>query len=132
MMLYMLDTNIASHVIKGDIPEVRKRLIAVPVHSVMISAVTQAELFYGLAKRSYPKGLSLRVHEFMLRVRVLDWDRDAAIAYSQLRVICERSGVTLSPLDYMIAAHARSSGAVLVTRDKAFSRVPDGLAVEEW
>ncbi|ARM31345.1 type II toxin-antitoxin system VapC family toxin [Prosthecochloris sp. HL-130-GSB] len=132
MMLYMLDTNIASHVIKGDIAEVRERLIAVPMHSVTISAVTQAELFYGLAKRSYPKGLSLRVHEFMLRVRVLDWDRDAAVSYSQLRVICERSGVALSPLDYMIAAHALSSGAVLVTRDKAFGRVPDGLAVEEW
>nr|WP_232319714.1 type II toxin-antitoxin system VapC family toxin [Prosthecochloris sp. HL-130-GSB] len=128
----MLDTNIASHVIKGDIAEVRERLIAVPMHSVTISAVTQAELFYGLAKRSYPKGLSLRVHEFMLRVRVLDWDRDAAVSYSQLRVICERSGVALSPLDYMIAAHALSSGAVLVTRDKAFGRVPDGLAVEEW
>lgn len=131
-MLYMLDTNIASHVIKGDIAEVRERLIAVPMHSVTISAVTQAELFYGLAKRSYPKGLSLRVHEFMLRVRVLDWDRDAAVSYSQLRVICERSGVVLSPLDYMIAAHALSSGAVLVTRDKAFGRVPDGLSVEEW
>lgn len=132
MMLYMLDTNIASHVIKGDIAEVRERLIAVPMHSVTISAVTQAELFYGLAKRSYPKGLSLRVHEFMLRVRVLDWDRDAAVSYSQLRVICERSGVALSPLDSMIAAHAVSSGAVLVTRHKAFGRVPDGLAVEEW
>ncbi len=44
----MLDTNITSHIIKGDIARVRERLVAVPIHRVVVSSVTQAELLYGL------------------------------------------------------------------------------------
>jgi tRNA(fMet)-specific endonuclease VapC len=68
---YLLDTNIASHVIKGDIPAVRERLAVIPVESVAVSAVTEAELRYGVAKRGYPPGLTARVHEFLIRVDVL-------------------------------------------------------------
>ena len=57
MTRYLLDTNIASHIIKGDIPRVRERLVAVPMHSVALSVVTQAELQYGVAKRGHPPGL---------------------------------------------------------------------------
>ncbi len=43
-MRYLLDTNIASHIIKGDIPRVRERLAVLPMESIMLSAVTEAEL----------------------------------------------------------------------------------------
>ncbi len=132
MTRYMLDTNIASHVIKGDIPEIRERLVSVPMHSVVISSVTQAELLYGLAKRSYPKGLSARIHEFLIRVDILPWNHDVAAAYGDLRARCEAAGITLSPFDMMIAAHANAADATLVTRDKAFSRIPEGLRIENW
>ena len=42
-----------------------------------------------------------------------------------------RLGRLLAPLDLLIAAHALSLGAVLVTNDKAFGMV-DGLAIEDW
>ncbi len=129
---YMLDTNIVSHVIKGDRPEIRERLTSVPMHAVVISSVTQAELHFGLAKRSYPKGLSIRVHEFLIRVDILPWSSEVATVYGDLRATCEAAGITLSPLDMMIAAHAKAINAVLVTRDQAFSRIPDGLRVENW
>ena len=132
MTCYMLDTNIASHVIKGDIPEIRERLVSVPMQNVVISSVTQAELLYGLAKRSYPKGLSARIHEFLIRVDILPWNHDAATVYGDFRAICEAAGITLSPLDMMIAAHANAVDAILVTRDKAFSRIPEGLRIENW
>lgn len=132
MRRYMLDTSVASHVIKGDIPRIREKLISFPIESIVISSVTQAELLYGLAKRSYPKGLSARVHEFLIRVDVLPWDHEVASVYGGLRAKCEASGISLSPLDMMIAAHAKTVNAVLVTRDKAFSRIPDGLRVESW
>ena len=132
MTRYMLDTNIASHVIKGDIPEIREKLVSVPMHNVVISSVTQAELLYGLAKRSYPKGLSARIHEFLIRVDILPWNHDAATVYGDLRARCEAAGITLSPLDMMIAAHANAVDAILVTRDKAFSRIPEGLRIENW
>ena len=132
MTCYMLDTNIASHVIKGDIPEIRERLVSVPMHNVVISSVTQAELLYGLAKRSYPKGLSARIHEFLIRVDILPWNHDVATVYGDLRARCEAAGITLSPLDMMIAAHANAADAILVTRDKVFSRIPEGLRIENW
>ena len=132
MTCYMLDTNIASHVIKGDIPEIRERLVSVPMHNVVISSVTQAELLYGLAKRSYPKGLSARIHEFLIRVDILPWNHDVATVYGDFRARCEAAGITLSPLDMMIAAHASAADAILVTRDKAFNRIPEGLRIENW
>ena len=132
MSLYLLDTNIASHIIKGDIPAVLARLTAVPMHSVAVSVVTQAELLYGVAKRGHPTGLSTRVHEFLVRVEVLPWTPDAAKVYGDLRASCEAAGVPLAPMDMMIAAHAKAVDAVLVTRDRAFSRVPQGLALEDW
>ena len=128
----MLNTNIASHIIKGDIPLVRERLVAVPIQRVVVSSITQAELLYGLAKRAYPKGLAARVHEFLIRVKILPWDKKVAVFYGDLRARCETAGVTLSPLDLMIAAHAKAVNAVLVTGDNVFTRVPDRLPIENW
>ena len=129
---YLLDTNVASHVIRGDRPEILARLITLPMSAVAISAVTEAELLNGVARRGHPPALSERVRQFMLRVEVCDWDRRAAAAYAELRVACERRGVSLAPFDLMIAAHAVAEDAVLVTRDKAFTHVPGGLRVEDW
>jgi tRNA(fMet)-specific endonuclease VapC len=42
-----------------------------------------------------------------------------------------QDGRTLAPLDLLIAAHALSVGAVLVTGDQVFAGVPD-LIVEDW
>lgn len=132
MTMYLLDTNIASHIIKGDIPRVRKRLEKVPLHDVAVSVVTQAELLYGVAKRGHPQGLATRVHEFLVRVEVLPWTQDAARIYGDLRAACEASGVTLAPMDMMIAAQAKATGAILVTRDRAFGFVPNGLILQDW
>jgi len=140
MTTYLLDTNIASHIIKGDIPRVRQRLAAAPMHSVAVSVVTQAELLYGVAKRGHPHGLALKVREFLARVNILPWTSEAAQAYGELRAACEASGVTLAPMDLMIAAHARAlaqtaqTQVILVTRDSAFlrARAPGGLTLADW
>lgn len=129
---YMLDTNVASDVIKGDRPEILKRLLALPMEEIVISAVTEGELLFGLAKRGYPAGLRERVRQFLLRVDVLPWDHDVTRAYADLRASCEAKGVTLAPLDMMIAGHAVAADCLLVTRDKAFARVPEPLRIEDW
>jgi len=141
MTNYLLDTNIASHVIKGDIPRVRERLLKVPMHCVAVSVVTQAELLYGVAKRGHPQGLATRVREFLVRVTVLPWTPEVAEVYGDLRAQCEAGGVPLAPMDMMIAAHAKAlelaalkggDTAMLITRDRAFWRVPGGLALDDW
>lgn len=129
----MLDTNMASYVIKGHPPESRQRLAALPMESVVVSVVTQAELLYGLARKGHPTAFARLIHEFFLRVEVLPWDGETATVYGDLRSSCVVSGITLGALDMMIAAHAIAAKATLVTHDKAFSLVPGGvLVVEDW
>ncbi len=139
MKTYLLDTNIASHIIKGDL-HVREQLVQVPMHSVFVSVVTQAELLYGVAKRGHPKGLTKLIDEFLVRVEVLPWTPEVAAVYAVVRASCEAAGTPLASMDMMIAAHAiafqqeaagRKDTSVLVTRDRAFSRIP-GLLIEDW
>jgi tRNA(fMet)-specific endonuclease VapC len=68
---YLLDTNIASHIIKDDGPEIARRLIALPMEDITISVITEAELLYCLSRRNYPPALTERVKQFLLRVDVL-------------------------------------------------------------
>jgi tRNA(fMet)-specific endonuclease VapC len=131
-LTYLVDTNIASDAIKGNPARVRDRLVALPMRSVLICAVTQGELLYGLAKRGNPSALSALIHEFLIRVEVLPWTAEVATVYGTLRAACAMRGVTLGALDMMIAAQAVAAGSVLVTRDKAFSHVESGLKVEDW
>ena len=76
--------------------------------------------------------LTPRVREFLRLVDVADWHCGAAGVYGTLRAACETGAVCLSPLDVMIAAHAVSLDATLVTRDRAFFDAPVGLVVEHW
>lgn len=131
----MLDTNMASYIIKGHPPQVRKKLAQMPMECIVISVVTQAELLYGLAKKGHPSALSRLIKEFLLRVKVLPWDEKVAIVYGDLRSACTSSGLTLSALDMMILSHAVATKAIIVTKDKAFSLVPDTdfyIEVEDW
>ncbi|ASV34415.1 PIN domain-containing protein [Candidatus Hamiltonella defensa] len=129
----MLDTNMASYVIKGHPPQVRRKLAEVPMESIAVSTITQAELLYGLARKGHPVALSRLIREFLLRVKVLPWDEKAAIVYGDLRASCASSGITLSALDMLILSHSVSSKSILVTHDKAFSLLtyPD-VFVEDW
>ncbi len=130
MSLYLLDTDIASYVIKGN-AAVRRRLIAVPMESVGISAVTEGELRFGTARLPAEARLRAIVEAFLIRLTIHPWDSAAARRYGPLRASMERAGFVLGNLDMMIAAHALALGSILVTHDKALGRVP-GLTVEDW
>ena len=128
---YVLDTNMASYVIKGNFPRVRSRLLQVPMAQVGISVVTEAELRFGVTRRPEAARLKLAVEEFLLRVDVLPWDSDAAKEYAQLRAVLERDRKPMGNLEMMIAAHAPAVEAVLVTHDRVFGCLK-GLKVEDW
>lgn len=127
---YLLDTNTASYVIKGSVPQVRARLMKVPMAEVGISVVTEAELRFGVAKKQAAR-LAVAVEEFLLRVEILPWTSEAAKSYAQIRSEVEGSGEPMGNLDIMIAAHALAAEAVLVTHDRVFRRLKQ-LKIEDW
>ncbi len=129
---YMLDTNTASYIIKGEPAVIREHLLNVAMASVCISAITEAELLRGVARKPEAKRLPVVVKEFLLRVEILPWDSDAADAYAQLRTACENEGKPLGAMDMLIAAHSVAVGAVLITNDKAFYNVEHHLLLEDW
>lgn len=128
---FMLDTNIASIVIKGASEPLRARLRATPLTSACISSITEGELLYGLAKKPGATTLREAVASFLRHVEVLPWDSAAAATYGELRADLEAQGTPLGNMDTLIAAHALAAGCILASNDKAFVRVP-GLAVEDW
>ena len=132
MQLYMLDTNTASYIIKGEPVVVREHLLEVPMASVCISSITQAGLLRGVAMKPEAKRLSIAVKEFLIRVEIMPWDSDAAEAYARLRTSCESEGTPLGTMDMLIAAHSVAVGAILVTNDQAFFRVKHHLSLEDW
>jgi len=127
---YLLDTSAASHAIAKRSPVFDRRLSRVPMSQLAISAVTEGELRYGLARRpSAP--LRSTIETFLLALTVFPWDSKAAQRYGDLRAALEREGQLLGSLDMMIAAHALSLGLVLVSSDMAFKRIKH-LKVEDW
>ncbi len=130
--LYMLDTNTASYIIKGKLSIVKKHLKSVPMEAVCVSAITEAELLRGVAKKPEAKHLPLAVNEFLLRVDVLPWDSETAKTYAQLRTICEKEGKPLGTMDMLIAAHSVAVDATLITNDKAFYNVEHHLMLQDW
>ncbi len=130
MKQYLLDTNTVSHLLRGY-PTVTARVTAQPIGAICISAITEAELLFGLAKRPEAKRLHNLVHEFLKRAEVLDWDRSAAEHYGRTRAALEKKGRVIAPLDLLIGAHALSVGFALVTSDISFRQV-EGLELEDW
>ena len=128
---YLLDTNTASYIIRGNFPRVRERLLKVPMAEVGISVVTEAELRFGVARRPEAATLKRVVEEFLLRMEVLAWNSEAAQHYARIRAELEKDGEPMGNLDLMIAAQAFAAEAVLVTHDHVFRRVK-GLKVEDW
>ena len=130
MTKYLLDTNIASLIIKGRDTAVIEHLASKAVGDVVISVITEAEILYGLAKCGHPPKLQSRILSFLNHVPVIPWDSNCADTYAELRCVVEAKGFSLSHNDMLIAAHAIAVGAVLISRDKAFARVMTNL--ETW
>lgn len=130
MSLYLLDTNTVTHVVKGH-PAVDRRIIQIPISDLRLSSITAGEVYFGRARRPEARGLRRTVQELLLRIEIAPWDDEVARTYGVLRAGLQSGGGSLSSLDMLIAAHALTLEAVLVTSDRAFSRVPD-LTIEDW
>lgn len=131
--LHLLDTDIASFIIKARSPAIEEKLAAIPPDRVCASAVTRAELMYGLKRLPPSHRLQVGVRQFFKIVRVLAWDADAADYYADIHHQLTTAGQPIGEMDMMIAAHALSIGAVLVTNNtRHFARIAPPLQLVNW
>jgi tRNA(fMet)-specific endonuclease VapC len=132
--LFMLDTDTCIFLMRGESPALAARVQLVPLQQQVMSAVTFAELTYGVqasaaAKRKQNQSV---LDSLVLHLSVLDWPQDAAKHYAEIRADLKKRGAQIGAADLMIAAHARAMGAIVVTNNvKDFERVK-GLEVENW
>ena len=131
-MRYMLDTNICIALIKRKPPKALKRLDRLSAGDVGISAITLAELRYGVARSQNVERNKEALEEFLLPLEVADFDERAVSAYGTVRADLENAGRPIGPLDTQIGAHAQSLGAVLVTDNTVEFRRIKGLKIENW
>lgn len=96
-----------------------------------MSVISEGELLYGLHHRPEATRLNHLILKMIDGIGSRPFDGTAANRYGLLRAEMQRIGKSLTALDMLIAAHALSLGATLVTSDVAFHHVP-GLAVEDW
>ncbi|MGO9403314.1 MAG: type II toxin-antitoxin system VapC family toxin [Terriglobales bacterium] len=130
---WMLDTNTVSYIVRGKSPAARDRLDGLKMNEVgCISVVTEAEIHYGLARKPPTLAFLTVLNDFLGKIQILPWGSDEAQAYGTLRFKLERTGKTLSALDMLIAAHAISTNATLVTGDKTFAQVEDLRSPVNW
>jgi tRNA(fMet)-specific endonuclease VapC len=109
------------------------KLASLPANQIAcISAITEAELRYGVARSQKSSSLEPVLEWLLAKLSVMPWGREAASAYGPLRAKQETSGKSLGNLDLLIAAHAISVGATLITSDKAFSNLGHYLKLQNW
>jgi tRNA(fMet)-specific endonuclease VapC len=129
---YMLDTDISSYVMNQSNPSVLRRLQAVAVNDVCVSAITRSELEYGVAVSPRRDRDQRNLEIFLQHIQVLDYPSDASSDYAQIRALLKTRGTMIGANDLLIAAHARCLGLTLVTNNtREFARVP-GLKIENW
>ncbi|MEQ1689579.1 MAG: PIN domain-containing protein [Sphingopyxis sp.] len=127
----MLDTNVCIRVIRDKPQASRARFIA-ETGNLAISTVVLHELHEGVLRSYASERHGIELDEFLLNVKVLDFDRDAAIHAAEIKADLLKRRCVIGPNDLLIAGHARSLGLRLITGNLGeFNRVA-GLHCEDW
>jgi tRNA(fMet)-specific endonuclease VapC len=129
---YLLDTDIASYLLRRSHPQLEQRLRFLPAETIFLSVISAGELLLGV--KAYPLTHRRRgeVTRFIERARVLDWNISAAEAYADIRHSLTSAGNVIGIMDMMIAAHALAADLTLVTNNtRHFERLAL-LRLENW
>ena len=128
---FMLDTNICIYLMKHQPPQVRARFAECFVGDVVISAITLAELEFGIACSGESLARNQAALDGLLEdLLVAPFEARAARAYGPLRAANRERNK--DALDKLIASHAMSLSVTLVTNNEADFRGFSGLVVENW
>ena len=130
MPRYMFDTNMCIYLMKNQPEEVARRFADCYVGDVIMSAITFAELEYGVSVCARPERERENLASLAEDIPVAPFDRAAATAYGPIRMATRNN--KKDHLDKLIAAHAVALDVVLVTNNlKDFAKFP-GLKAESW
>lgn len=131
-MKFLLDTNICIYIIKQKPREVLQKFNTYRVGDIGVSSITVAELEFGVQKSQFPARNQQALTQFLLPLKIVDFDRAAAIVYGDIRAKLEKRGKPIGSLDTLIAAHAVSLDVTLITNNvKEFNRISN-LQLENW
>jgi tRNA(fMet)-specific endonuclease VapC len=130
-MPYLLDTNVVSDLVRNPRGRIAERLREVGEDDVFTSVIVVAELRDGAAKKGSPR-LSAQLELVLGALKILPFEAPADRVYGEIRSDLERRGQMIGGNDLLIAAHAITAGATLVTdNEREFSRIRD-LRSENW
>jgi len=128
---FMLDTNICIYLMKHQPAQVKARFDQCFVGDVVISAITLAELDYGvMCSGAAAPSNRLQLDSFIEEVPVAPFEISAAQAYGPARLATRERN--RDALDKLIAAHALALGVTLVTNNEADFMAYPGLKLENW
>ncbi len=118
--------------INNSSPTVTSRLAAQQPSDILVSTITQLELYYG-AYRSSQRDRNLEIlQRFFIQFNIIHLDSEAAIQAGKIRADLAVVGTPIGPYDEQIAAIALVNDLILVTHNvREFNRV-DGLQIEDW
>ncbi len=131
-MRYMLDTNTCIYAMRQQSPYVARRIRRLRIGDLGMSTIVLSELQYGVTKSAQPQRNQAVLDAFVASLEIAVYDAQASVVYGPVRAELENHGQPIGPMDLLIAAHALSLGATLVTHNtREYNRVP-GLRVEDW
>jgi tRNA(fMet)-specific endonuclease VapC len=130
--MYLLDTNIISYWMRGD-PTVIARIKECVPSNLSLSAITLAEILYGIEKSPVKKKeRRSKIKKISSLLSVYPFDEAAAEHYAVIRTQLERTGEMISERDVQLAAIAMGNRLTVVTHNvKEFRRI-EKLSVEDW
>jgi len=130
MPRFMLDTNMCIYLMKNQPEQVAKRFAECFVGDVVMSAITYAELEYGVAVCANPAKERRTLATLIEDIPVAPFDAAAAVAYGPIREATRER--KKDHLDKLIAAHAVALDVAVVTNNtKDFASYP-GVKLENW
>ena len=130
MPRYLLDTNMCIYLMKNQPEAIARRFAQCYVGDVVMSSITYAELAYGVAVSANPEREKINLASLIEDIQVIPFDSAAGEAYGPIRLATRET--KKDALDKLIAAHAISLNAIVVTNNtKDFAKYP-GLVIENW